>query len=437
LGSAQTGTGKTAAYGLPLISSLLDIADKLQKPNNNVCALVLTPTRELSIQVLDTLKKIIGHKNNLKSALLIGGNPIFRQLKQLQEKPVLVVGTPGRVNDHLSRGSLNLSRTSFFVLDEIDRMLDMGFSIQLEKIAKFLPRERQTLMFSATISNSIEKMAEKYLKDAVRVSIGSNTMPVNKIKQEIVKTSESDKYSILVENIEKYVGSLVVFVKTKTGCEKLAVRLSHSGHEADAIHGDLRQRAREKVVRDFRTGKTRILVATDIAARGLDVPNIECVVNYDLPQCPEDYIHRIGRTGRAGADGVAVSLVTAQDSSKWRNICKMMDPSAKHEPIEFAQKSSRPSFNKNKKRDFGRKTEFGDRKDFGSKKEFGKKTEFSDKKDFGKKTEFGDKKDFGKKIEFGKKPSFGRKTEFGQKVEFGKKPEFNRNRKPRSSGNAA
>lgn len=318
LGSAQTGTGKTAAYGIPLVSHLIS--------NLHASVLVLAPTRELALQVLGILKQLLGEKSAVQSVLLIGGESIFRQLNQLKNRPRLIVGTPGRINDHLARGSLKLNKAEFVVFDETDRMLDMGFSAQLKEIAKHLPSKRQTLMFSATMASNILKVAEGYLKDAVRVSVGSTTSPAEKIKQEILHTSEEKKYALLLNKLNQLSGSFIVFVKTKFGTEKLAKRLRSDFHNADAIHGDLRQRNREQVIRAFRNGKNRILVATDIAARGLDIPHIECVVNYDLPQRPEDYIHRIGRTGRgAKVEGTSISLVTSQDSVKWKNICKLMN----------------------------------------------------------------------------------------------------------------
>jgi ATP-dependent RNA helicase DeaD len=340
LGTAQTGTGKTAAYGIPLITYLLN--------NTKESALVLTPTRELAIQVINLLEQMLGRKTSIRTALIIGGDSMGKQLNQLSAKPRLVVGTPGRINDHLARGTLKFDNTSFLVLDETDRMLDMGFGIQLEQISKFLPNKRQTLMFSATLPKSIQKLAGDYLVNATRVSIGSTIAAADTVEQEIIKTSEADKHNILLQQLDIYSGSCIVFVKTKLSAETLAIKLRDQGHSADAIHGDLRQRNREKVIRCFRSKKNRILVATDIAARGLDIPNIQCVLNYDLPQCEEDFIHRIGRTGRAGLKGNAVSLITPQDYQKWNNICKMMDPSAKLDPI-FAVKPKRNGDNRNRK----------------------------------------------------------------------------------------
>lgn len=333
LGSAQTGTGKTGAYGIPLVSHLMN--------NPDARALILTPTRELALQVQETIKKLLGQKSGISTTLLIGGEVIFKQLKQLKNNPRVIVGTPGRVNDHLVRGTLKLDKSSFFVLDEIDRMLDMGFSVQIQKIIKFLPQQRQTLMFSATISGTIAKLAAGYLKDAVTVAIEPDKVTLDKIKQEVLMVSESEKYEVLLQKLDQFYGSVIIFVKTKMGAEKMYKKLKALGHSADAIHGDLRQRQRDRVMRFFREGKNRILVATDVAARGLDVPHIECVINYDLPQCSEDFVHRIGRTGRAGADGQAVSLVSPADRLAWRNICRILNPNDKSLGAAEANKQPR------------------------------------------------------------------------------------------------
>lgn len=321
LGSAQTGTGKTAAFAIPMIAHLL--------ANPQSSALILLPTRELAQQVLTAANQMLGKKSNINSALLIGGDSMIKQLQQLKRNPRIIVGTPGRINDHLLRRSLKLTTTDFLVLDETDRMLDMGFGIQLDQIAKFLPGERQTLMFSATLPKNIVALSRKYLTDPVRIAVGSTTAVATKIKQELIKTTEASKYGDLMTQLKNRDGSVLIFVKTKYGAERLAVKLAKENQSADAIHGDLRQSKREKVIANFRQQKYRILVATDIAARGLDIPHIENVINYDLPQCPEDYIHRIGRTARAGAEGTAINLLTPKDAPKWKEIYKLMNPSNK------------------------------------------------------------------------------------------------------------
>lgn len=318
LGSAQTGTGKTGAFGIPLIAKLLK--------NQHGSALVMTPTRELAVQVIDMIELMLGMDSGIKTALLIGGESMGRQLNQLKNKPRLIVGTPGRINDHLQRRTLKLDDTNFLVLDETDRMLDMGFSVQIDRIIAHLPKQRQTLLFSATLPANIVKLSSRYLNDPIRVSVGETHLPIERIKQENVTVSEDDKYGQLLVQLQNREGSVIVFVKTKYGAERLAKKLRTMKHLAGAIHGDLRQNQRDIAINDFRNKKTRILVATDIAARGLDIPHIEHVINYDLPQAPEDYIHRIGRTARAGAEGAAVNLITPKDGVKWKAIQKLLNP---------------------------------------------------------------------------------------------------------------
>ncbi|MBS0185479.1 MAG: DEAD/DEAH box helicase [Proteobacteria bacterium] len=358
LGSAQTGTGKTAAFIIPLIARLL--------ASSHETALILTPTRELATQVKNALNALLGPGSHIKTVLIIGGDPITKQIQQLKAHPRIFVGTPGRINDHLIRGTLKLKDTHFLVLDETDRMLDMGFGIQIDKIVKYLPKDRQTLMFSATMPPNIIKLSEKYLTSPERISIGSTTAPASKIKQEIIHTSESEKYGKLLSQLTSRTGSIIVFVKTKWGAEKLAGKLEEF-HSVGTIHGDLRQHKRDKVIQAFRNQKHRIMVATDIASRGLDIPHIEHVINYDLPQCPEDYIHRIGRTGRAGAEGEAVNFITPQDGKKWKAIHHLMHPDKKFEEPKSLEKSGQ------KKRLFSSKKPFQFKKKESHKKIFKKR----------------------------------------------------------------
>lgn len=320
MGSAQTGTGKTAAFAIPLVEHLL----RSQRGS----AMVLTPTRELGKQVMDVMHQLLGPKSPIKTAFLIGGESMGKQFAQLKQRPRLIVGTPGRINDHLERGSLMLHDTNFLVLDETDRMLDMGFSVQIDRIVKYLPEQRQTLMFSATMPKNIVKMSESYLRNAERIAVGSTTNPAKNISQEIIKVDEAGKYGELVRQLDDRKGSIVVFVKTKYGTEKLAKKLNREDFSADAIHGDLKQSRRTRVIESFRNKEYRILVATDVAARGLDIPHIEHVINYDLPQVAEDYIHRIGRTARAGAEGAALCLISPQDGRKWHAIEQLLNPDA-------------------------------------------------------------------------------------------------------------
>lgn len=351
LGSAQTGTGKTAAFGIPLIAKLLQ--------DNQSCGLILAPTRELAAQVMKSLQALLGRNSSIKTCLLIGGDSMSKQLYQLKARPRLFIGTPGRVNDHLERGSLNLSKTDFLVLDETDRMLDMGFSIQIERIIKFLPVKRQTLLFSATLPKEIIKIADSYLTEPERIAIGSTSAPAPKIKQDVIHISEEQKYSELLNQLQQRSGSIIIFVKTKFGAEKMAKRLRFEKHETDAIHGDLRHNKRESVIKAFRNSKYRILVATDIAARGLDIPHIEHVINFDLPQCPEDYIHRIGRTARAGAEGEALCFVTPSDKIKWGAINRLLNP----DDPKYQLSSNRKDSDRK-----GRNTKTGNKKQFGFKK---------------------------------------------------------------------
>ncbi len=318
LASAQTGSGKTLAYLIPLVVKLLE--------NPTSCAIVLTPTRELATQVQQCLKGLLGSSAPFQTVLLIGGAPMFKQIDGLRRRPRLIVGTPGRITDHLMRGSLNLKNARFLIVDEADRMLDMGFGIQLDKIAEFLPSERQTLMFSATLPPNIDKLSKKYLTNPERISVDSTHLPAPKIKQEIIRTTNGQKFTQLLEQLGQRQGSVIIFTKTKRGADHLSEELKAYGHSVNAIHGDLSQNRRNSVIRSFRDNMHRILVATDVAARGLDIPHIMHVINYDLPQCAEDYIHRIGRTGRAGAEGNALCLISPGDNSKWNAISRLMNP---------------------------------------------------------------------------------------------------------------
>ncbi|MDX9690640.1 MAG: DEAD/DEAH box helicase [Alphaproteobacteria bacterium] len=319
LGSAQTGTGKTGAFAIPLIVKLM------QEPE--AMALIMTPTRELAAQVTAMVQQLIPVAD-IKTALLIGGEAMPKQFKQLQAKPRLIIGTPGRINDHLQRGTLKLGNVKYLVLDETDRMLDMGFGVQIDKILTHIPSVRQTMLFSATLPPDIVKLSKKYLTNPERISAGSTITAAPNIKQELIRTSDIDKGANLSKVLADTKGSIIIFVKTRHNTEKLATRLIKQNVEADAIHGDLRQSRRDKVIQRFRDKKFRVLVATDIAARGLDVPHIETVINYDLPQCPEDFIHRIGRTARAGSTGQAISFITTADQKKWDAIHKLMNPNA-------------------------------------------------------------------------------------------------------------
>jgi superfamily II DNA/RNA helicase len=346
LGSAQTGTGKTAAFSIPLI--------ELLSRSKQGSALILTPTRELANQVMEVIIQLLGKNNPIKAACLIGGESMHKQLGQLRSHPRIIVGTPGRINDHLDRKSLKLNDTGLLVLDETDRMLDMGFGIQIDRIVKFLPVKRQTLMFSATLPEQIVRLSAKYLRNPERVSTGATNVPSINIKQEVIHLQQEQKYNELIKQLQERTGSVLVFVKTKHNSKNLAAKLCKERFKADALHGNLRQSKRNTVMSAFRNKKFTILVATDIAARGLDVPHIEHVINYDLPQVAEDYIHRMGRTARAGAVGSSLSFVTNSDREKWNAIERLLDPTKKKE--NFSKGRSGGGFQrdyKNKKRGGG------------------------------------------------------------------------------------
>ncbi len=362
LGTAQTGTGKTLAFTIPMINKL--ILDK------KTMALIVCPTRELATQVMQTVLKLNVREIGIGNALLIGGESMQKQLKKLKRRARIIVGTPGRINDHLKRQSLNLSKVSYLVLDETDRMLDMGFTPQIETILKFIPNQHQTLLFSATLPNNILRISEKYLNDPERIAIGSLSTPIEKIKQETFHITQDKKYHELINQLVERNGSILVFVKTKRGADKIVKRLKYDGHSADAIHGNLRQSKRERVINNFRNGKSRILIATDVAARGLDIPLIKHVINYDLPQVAEDYIHRVGRTGRAGKEGSSLTFITPNDRSMWSSIRKLIDPN-----FISTKKNKDKNFKKNRRN----KVSFKKNKSFKNKK---KKFQFNNKKKF-------------------------------------------------------
>jgi ATP-dependent RNA helicase DeaD len=346
LASAQTGSGKTMAFLLPLISKLTE--------NLQNTALIMVPTRELADQVATVAKKLLSYNNKINIALLIGGESMMPQYKQLERKPNLVIGTPGRIYDHMKRKTLNTKNICFLVLDETDRMLGLGFEEQLAEIATFLPKERQCLMFSATIAPKIMSVASTYLKDHVRISVGTHSTPAPNIEHQIIYTAEEKKYAQLVDQLNVRDGSVIIFVKTKRRADNIAERLNDMNLSADAIHGDLMQRQRQRVINRFRKQDYRIMVATDVASRGLDIDHVKHVINYDLPHSPEDYIHRIGRTARAGASGSALCLISPDDQKKWTAINRMMNPDAPHE---------KPHYNDNKRPAKRSSNGFGPRRD--------------------------------------------------------------------------
>jgi superfamily II DNA/RNA helicase len=347
LASSQTGSGKTFAYLLPTIAALVKDA--------KAHALILVPTRELASQVRDALTTItVGLRIN--SAVLIGGEPMPKQFAQLKNLPRVIIGTAGRIIDHLARASLKLSNISLVVLDEMDRMLDMGMKEQLEEINKYIPTQRQVLMFSATMPAHIIALSQKYVINPQRIIVGSTTKASVQIKQETMRVADHEKFPELIKQLGLRDGSIIIFVKTKRGADQLAKKLKFENHKAEAIHGDLNQSKRDRVLLSFRHSKHRILVATDVAARGLDITHTQHVINYDLPMCPEDYLHRIGRTGRANNSGCALSFISPEDNIKWRAIDRLINQgeTTKRSDI-FGSKDRNRSYN-NKFSDNRKKT---------------------------------------------------------------------------------
>ena len=315
VGIAQTGTGKTFAFGIPLLQSML------KNPEGK--ALVLVPTRELAEQVDEALRKI-GMPLGIKTAVLIGGEPIRKQLQMLSRMPRIVVATPGRLIDHLEQKTVTMKKVSVVVLDEADRMLDMGFAPQLMRILAVLPKERQTMLFSATMPESIMRMARAYLKLPMRVEIAPSGTAAKDVTQEVFFVSQAEKARLLEKVLQEYRGSVLLFARTKFSAKKIAFHLRSLGHTAVEFHSNRSLNQRREALEGFKSGRYRVVVATDIAARGIDVHDIELVLNYDLPSVAEDYIHRIGRTGRAGGVGHAISFARPDEKKDIQAIERLM-----------------------------------------------------------------------------------------------------------------
>ncbi len=314
IGQAQTGTGKTAAFGLPILD-MIDTDDKNQQ------AIILCPTRELAIQVAEELKALSKYKEGMKILPVYGGQPIERQIHALKRGVQIIIGTPGRVMDHMRRHTLKLQNTKIVVLDEADEMLDMGFREDIEKILEDTPKARQTLMFSATIPKPILELAERYLNNPQLIKVVHKELTVPSIEQYYFEVKERDKVEALSRLIDFYNPNLaLVFCNTKKRVDELMEQLQARGYSADGLHGDMSQSQRDRVMTKFKNGTIDILVATDVAARGLDVDDVDVVVNFDVPQNDEYYVHRIGRTGRAGRSGKAFTFVIGRDIYKLKDI---------------------------------------------------------------------------------------------------------------------
>ncbi|MDN3665876.1 DEAD/DEAH box helicase [Algibacter miyuki] len=358
LASAQTGTGKTAGFTLPLLHILSENPKDKFRP---IRALILTPTRELAAQVYANVREY-SEFLNLRSAVIFGGVNQKPQVATLRQGIDVLVATPGRLLDLQNQGLLSLKRVEIFVLDEADRMLDMGFLRDIEKVIKSMPEKRQNLMFSATFSKDIKKLAHGILNNPVQVEATPENTAVEAITQKVYRVAKGLKTPLIIKLIsDGNWKQVLVFGRTKHGANKLCEKLDKAGISAAAIHGNKSQGARTKALAGFKSGRIRVLVATDIAARGLDIPLLPHVINFEIPNIPEDYVHRIGRTGRAGANGVALSLVSADETTFLRDIEKLIgnklpvevlegfepDPNASTQPIKQGQgrqnRNSRPS----------------------------------------------------------------------------------------------
>ncbi|QQG42513.1 MAG: DEAD/DEAH box helicase [Candidatus Giovannonibacteria bacterium] len=314
IGIAQTGTGKTLAFGIPMIQRIAQTKAK---------GLILLPTRELALQVDEAIRKI-GRTLGLKTAVLIGGAAMRPQIDALRRQPHIIIGTPGRIIDHLEQKTLSLEKIAILVLDEADRMLDMGFAPQIRIILNKVPKARQTMLFSATMPDDIVRIATQHMKLPFRVEIARPGTAPEKVAQELFIVKKEDKNKLLAKLLSEYRGSVLIFSRTKYGAQKICHALRNMGHRAAEIHSNRSLGQRREALEGFKSGRYRVLVATDIASRGIDVVGIEVVINYDLPDDPGDYVHRIGRTGRAGAPGRAISFATPDQKSAVRDIEKLL-----------------------------------------------------------------------------------------------------------------
>ncbi|CTQ31536.1 DEAD/DEAH box helicase [Jannaschia rubra] len=322
MGLAQTGTGKTAAYGLPLIQHIL--SDETRPAPRTARALILAPTRELVNQIGENLDGFI-KGSHLKVAKVVGGVGITPQIKRMERGVDLLVATPGRLIDLMDRGAANLSQTTFLVLDEADQMLDMGFIHALKQIAAKLPAQRQTLLFSATMPKDMESLAATYLDRPVRVQVATSGQTADRIEQSIHFIAKAEKPGLLIDLLRAHSGeAALVFARTKHGSDRLAKQLTAAGVAAVAVHGNRSQGQRTRALDEFSTGKAPVMVATDVAARGLDIPVVKHVYNFELPNVPETYVHRIGRTARAGREGAAVTLCAPDEMGELKDIEKVI-----------------------------------------------------------------------------------------------------------------
>jgi ATP-dependent RNA helicase RhlE len=328
MAGAQTGTGKTAAFTLPVLQKLLPLASTSTSPAKHpIRALVLAPTRELAIQVEESVKAYAKH-TALRSLVVYGGVDIKSQTPALKSGVEILVATPGRLLDHVEQKTLSLSQVQILVLDEADRMLDMGFMPDLKKILALLPKKRQNMMFSATFSNEIKRLSDDFLTNPTLIEVARSNATNDNVAQQTYSVSAADKQAFLIQLLkQENAKQVIVFTKTKLTASRLSSALQKVGVTADAIHGDKSQKERIEALDAFKAGTCTILVATDVAARGLDISDLPMVINYEIPSAPEDYVHRIGRTGRAGASGIAISLVSEDEEKYFVEIEKLIKKS--------------------------------------------------------------------------------------------------------------
>lgn len=376
MGLAQTGTGKTAAFGLPMLDALMKNGEKPSPKTTR--ALILAPTRELAKQIADSLSAF-SSGSHLKTVLVVGGAGITGQSRRLEKGTSILVATPGRLLDLIDRGAVRLDETQFLVLDEADQMLDLGFIHALRKIATLIPKERQTMLFSATMPKQMAELAESYLSNPIRVQVNPPGQAAEKIEQCIHFVAKAAKTDLLIELLDAHRDELaLVFGRTKHGMEKLSRVLENKGFAVASIHGNKSQGQRDRAIKDFKEGKVRVLVATDVAARGIDIPGVRHVYNYELPNVPDQYVHRIGRTARAGADGCAVAFCAPDEMSDLRDIEKTLKttiPVASGRPWEVLgnEPKRKPAGNgRGGPRRFGNKGSGGAGKPKGDRPAFGK-----------------------------------------------------------------
>ena len=327
IGQAQTGTGKTAAFGIPLLQ-------RINPKERHLQAVVLCPTRELAIQVAEEIRKLAGFMHGIKILPVYGGQEIAKQIRSLKSGVQIIIGTPGRVMDHMRRKTVKFDTVNTIILDEADEMLNMGFREDIETILSQIPEERQTVLFSATMPGPILEIARTYQKNAETIRVVKRELTVPKIEQYYYEVTQRNKEDVLSRLLDMYNPKLsLVFCNTKKQVDELTSALQGRGYFAEGLHGDLKQQQRDRVMHSFRNGKTEILVATDVAARGIDVDDVEAVFNYDVPQDDEYYVHRIGRTGRAGREGRAFTLVIGREIYKLKDIMRYCNTKIKVQPI--------------------------------------------------------------------------------------------------------